>query len=163
LQFPPLHTERLTLTLITPETLGYIFTHFSDAQLMEFLGLDSDKALERERYKHTNGLTTFNKKLLYFTLADNSTGKVIGYCGYHTWYTDHYRAEIFYGLHNDAYKQQGIMTEALSTVIPYGFNEMNLHRIEAMTATYNMASIRTLLKFGFVQKGCYGSITLLMA
>jgi len=45
------------------------------------------------------------------------------------------------------------MTEVLSTIIPYGFNQMNLHRIEAMTATYNMASIKTLLKFGFVQEG----------
>jgi ribosomal-protein-alanine N-acetyltransferase len=120
---------------------------------MDFLGLDTTAALERERYKHSHGLSTFNKTLLYFTLADSSTGKIIGYCGYHTWYTDHNRAEIFYGLHNEAHKQQGIMSEALNTIIPYGFNEMNLHRIEAMTATYNNASIKTLSKFGFVQEG----------
>jgi len=153
LQFPKLHTERLTLKLITPETLDYIYAHFPDWQLIEFLGLDSEEALERERYKHTKGLTTFNKTLLYFTLTDNTTGKVIGFCGYHTWYTDHNRAEMFYGLHNNAYKQQGIMTEALNTIIPYGFNDMNLHRIESMTATDNVASINTLLKFGFVQEG----------
>jgi len=153
LQFLQLNTERLTLTLITPEVLDYVFAQFADWQIMEFLGLDSGKALEKERYRHTNGLATFNKTILYFTLADNTTGKVIGFCGYHTWYTDHNRAEMFYGLHNDAYKQQGIMTEALSTIIPYGFNQMNLHRIEAMTATDNMASINTLLKFGFIKEG----------
>jgi [ribosomal protein S5]-alanine N-acetyltransferase len=153
LQFVQLHTDRLTLTLVTPKVLDYIFAQYTDAQLMAFFGYITTESLEKERYRHTNGLATFNKTILYFTLADNTTGKVIGFCGYHTWYTDHNRAEMFYGLHNDAYKQQGIMTEALSTIIPYGFNTMNLHRIEAMTATDNMASINTLLKFGFVKEG----------
>lgn len=153
MQFLKLHTERLVLTLINPEVLDFVFANYADWQLMEFFGYTANEALEKERYRHTNGLTTFNKKILYFTLTDNSTGKVIGICGYHTWYTDHNRAEMFYGLHNDAYKRQGIMTEALNTVIPYGFNTMNLHRIEAMTATDNIASINTLLKFGFVKEG----------
>ena len=153
MEFNELHTERLTLKTITPEVLDYVYLHFTDWQLMEFFGYTAPEALEKERYRHTNGLTTFNKTILYFTLTDNTTGKVIGFCGYHTWYTDHNRAEMFYGLHNDAYKQQGIMTEALNIIIPYGFNQMNLHRIEAMTATYNRASISTLLKFGFVQEG----------
>ncbi|WP_116789364.1 GNAT family N-acetyltransferase [Flavobacterium psychrotrophum] len=152
MQFTKLHTTRLVLTLVTQKVLDYVYAQYTDAQLMEFFGLASE-ALEQERYKHTNGLCTFNKTILYFTLTDKNTGKVIGYCGYHTWYTDHNRAEIFYGLHNDAYKQQGIITEALNTIIPYGFNEMKLHRIEAMTATYNIASNKTLTKFGFIQEG----------
>ena len=35
----------------------------------------------------------------------------------------------------------------------YGFSEMDLHRVEALTATYNTASISTLKKFGFMFEG----------
>lgn len=55
----------------------------------------------------------------------------IGWCGYHTWYIDHRRAEIGYAIRSDEYKAQGIMTEVMNAVLRYGFEVMNLHRIEA--------------------------------
>ncbi len=45
------------------------------------------------------------------------------------------------------------MTEALKPIIAYGFGEMNLHRIEALTATYNVPSQKLLENNDFVKEG----------
>jgi ribosomal-protein-alanine N-acetyltransferase len=45
------------------------------------------------------------------------------------------------------------MSEALRTLIPFGFNEIEMHRIQASVFPENTASIRLLEKFGFQQEG----------
>lgn len=48
---------------------------------------------------------------------------------------------------------KGIMTEALSVIIPIAFDELNLHRLEANIMPSNQASIRVVEKLGFYQEG----------
>ena len=57
-------------------------------------------------------------------------------------------------LSKDEYKNQGFMTEALKPVLAYGFNQMQLQRVEAFVGLDNVASIALLKKFGFMQEGC---------
>lgn len=45
------------------------------------------------------------------------------------------------------------MTEALTEVLAYGFNELNLHRIQALVADKNIASKRLLQHFNFRLEG----------
>jgi ribosomal-protein-alanine N-acetyltransferase len=45
------------------------------------------------------------------------------------------------------------MTEAVKPILQYGFEQMNLNRIEACTGPENVASIKILQKFGFKQEG----------
>jgi ribosomal-protein-alanine N-acetyltransferase len=152
MNFEQLTTPRLTLLKITPEVHKEVFTTMTNDAIMELFGFD-EKGLEKEKFRHQNGVATYNRKFLYFILKETTTGKSIGMCGFHTWYTDHDRAEIFYMLYDDSYKRQGIMTEAATAVLQFGFTAMNLHRVEAMTATYNIASQKVMEKFGFVFEG----------
>ena len=48
---------------------------------------------------------------------------------------------------------RGIMTEALTAVLPFGFEKMALNRIEALVITGNEASYRLLARLGFQQEG----------
>ena len=84
---------------------------------------------------------------------DKSTEKIIGWCGFHTWYLDHFRAEIGYGLFDENFKNKGIMTEAMKAILEYGFKQMKLHRIEAFIGTYNIPSLKLVEKFGFTKEG----------
>src|SRR2546421_4004420 len=54
---------------------------------------------------------------------------VIGTCGY-TWHMRHLFGEIGYDLER-AYWRQGIMTEALEALLHFGFEQRQLHRVEA--------------------------------
>lgn len=153
MQLTILNTERLQLRKLTPEVYDYIYKTLSEEEQLHFLGISTLEELKKEQEKHKNGLATYNKSFAYFQVFDKETHKLIGWCGYHTWYTDHDRAEIGYGLINDSYKNKGLMTEALLPIINYGFQTMNLFRIEAFIGLDNIPSHKLLTKFGFIQEG----------
>jgi ribosomal-protein-alanine N-acetyltransferase len=146
-------TNRLKLRKITPEVFDYIYQNLSETEQIEFLGLSSKEALETEKSKYRKGLRTYNKTFLYFHIIEKKSGKTIGWCGYHTWYTDHNRAEIGYGLFIESYKRKGFMSEAIVSIIEYGFKQMKLHRIEAFISPQNVASIRLINKLNFTKEG----------
>lgn len=50
---------------------------------------------------------------------------------------------------------QGYMTEALSRVMDYAFDEMKLHRLEAACMPANKASRRLLERLGFQEEGFF--------
>lgn len=151
--FEELQTPRLRLLKITPEVHRYIHTTLDDAGLMAFFGLTGEEALQKEKDKYAMGLTSYNHSFVNFLLIDKETGSVIGACGFHMWYTRHNRAEMGYAIHNPTDMGKGLMSEAVKAVIGYGFNQMGLHRIEALTATWNKASMAILKKFGFTYEG----------
>ena len=51
------------------------------------------------------------------------------------------------------YAGQGIMFDALQCVIPYAFNTLRLHRLEAACIPGNKRSVRLLEKAGFEREG----------
>lgn len=65
-----------------------------------------------------------------------------------------YRAEIGY-LIAPAHWRKGLVSEALTAVITFAFEEMRLHSIEANINPQNEASRRLLLKHGFVKEAYF--------
>ncbi|QYJ67620.1 GNAT family N-acetyltransferase [Flavobacterium litorale] len=151
--FTTLHTSRLTLRVITPEAYNHIYTTYSDEAIMYTLGIPNAAALKQEKEKFYKGVTTYNRAFVHFYLVDATTDKVIGWCGYHTWYTDHNRAEIGYSLFDEDYKCKGHMSEVLPMALQYGFEVMNLYRIEALVSPENVPSLKLLNATGFVKEG----------
>ena len=147
-----LTTSRLTLQRVDQKVMDYVFAELTPKEQMLFLGLKTVDELQEQERRYKGGLSTFNKKFCYFFLRTTATNEHIGWCGYHTWYTDHQRAEIGYVL-DDAYHNQGIMTEVMKTIIPYGFNTLNLKRIEAFVGEKNIPSLRLMQIFGFEKEG----------
>jgi RimJ/RimL family protein N-acetyltransferase len=62
------------------------------------------------------------------------------------------KAEIWYKL-NSVFWKQGYATEAVNSVINFGFKELNLHRIEAGCAVDNIGSIKLLEKVRMKKEG----------
>lgn len=145
----------MILTAFTPEVYSYAFTNLNDAEIKDFFGHNTDEELATDRERFEKGMTTFNKSFLYFQLREKDTNRFLGWCGYHTWYFTHYRAEIFYMLNNESDRRKGLISEAIRAVLNYGFNEMNLVRVEAFVGEENAASLATLKKFGFTQEGVF--------
>jgi [ribosomal protein S5]-alanine N-acetyltransferase len=48
---------------------------------------------------------------------------------------------------------RGLMTEAVATTLPFVFDELKLHRLEAACLPHNAASVRVLQKNGFQHEG----------
>ncbi len=60
--------------------------------------------------------------------------------------------EVWYKLHSD-YWGKGYGTEALKTILNFGFDQVKLHRIEAGCAIDNIGSIKILEKVGMTREG----------
>jgi ribosomal-protein-alanine N-acetyltransferase len=53
----------------------------------------------------------------------------------------------------EAYARQGLMTAAVNAILPFAFETLRLHRIEAACIPGNVASTRLLEKTGFKREG----------
>jgi [ribosomal protein S5]-alanine N-acetyltransferase len=153
LQFPTLHTARLYLRELNPVNYSGVMQDYTDAEIKLFFGLHSDEELESEKSRFREGMTMTGKSFLYFHLLDKGNNTVMGWCGFHTWFTKHRRAEIGYVLNHDQYKGKGFMKEALPVILKFGFENMDLHRIEALVAPDNTPSLKLLQKTGFIYEG----------
>jgi ribosomal-protein-alanine N-acetyltransferase len=148
MKFTTLQTERLFRRAICPDVYRHVFS-LPENEAKVFFGYTTDLQLNTERERSEKGLRTFNKTFLYFQLIDKKSDAIMGWCGFHTWYTDHDRAELCYGLNKDCFKRQGFMSEAIPTILESGFKEMKLHRIEAFASSENTASIKLLKSNNF--------------
>lgn len=78
--------------------------------------------------------------------------KVIGSCVFQNMVSEHCRTEISFVLSKN-YWRLGIAQEALKAAIKYGFENMDIHRIEALIEPPNVASQKLVERLGFLQEG----------
>ena len=81
-------------------------------------------------------------------------GIPIGTCGCHFWDVKDHICEIGCDLAPEFWGK-GYMIEALRRVIDFGFDKMELNRIQAFTLLENTRAVRLLLRLGFKQEGIY--------
>ncbi len=153
MNFKQIETRRLTLKGLSPEDMKTLFENYPKEEIKQILGHRSENDFLKEENKYKNGYASYNRSFMLFLLTDKTSGTIIGRCGIHNWNVDHRRAEIGYAMEDESYKKLGLMSEALEAVIDYGFKQMNLNRIEALVASYNVPSLRLLEKNGFVREG----------
>ena len=148
---PVLKTGRLVLRKISVEDAEDIFILRTNEEAMKYINKPKLNTIEDaiELIDKMNEPVRINWGI---TLKNDS--KIIGTIGYHRIEKDHYRAEIGYML-DPAYWNTGLMSEAIEKVINFGFNEMNLHSIEANINPGNMVSRKILQKFNFVKEAYF--------
>lgn len=147
-----IETQRLRLRGITPAIIHQVFETHTEEEIVKLFGLD-EKGYLHYKDMHEQGMETNRFSLFFFLLIDKETELPIGECGFHTLNRTHKRTELFYFMRNDSYKNKGLMSEALPHVIRYGFETLELNRIEALVASWNEPSIRLLQKNKFVFEG----------
>jgi ribosomal-protein-alanine N-acetyltransferase len=148
-----IETERLLLREMNPGIFMEVMSTLSDEELVKFFGYRHVDDLERDKKSYEEGVSMYGKTMLYFHLIEKRSGNAFGWCGYHTWYTRHSRAELGYVINHENMRGKGYMKEALPSILQYGFETMKLHRIEALTSTTNDISIGLLESLGFVREG----------
>ncbi len=148
-----LETERLFLREMTPEVYRQLFSSSSERDIKNYLGLASVAEFIEAKKRFDEGMTTYFTSFKNFHLLDKKDGRVIGRCDFHTWVPTHKRAEIGYTMTSEAHKNQGLMTEALQSVLTFGFEKMDLYRVEALAASYNTASLQLLKRYNFTKEG----------
>lgn len=151
--FPFLTTNRLHLRQIQLTDAEAIFAIKSDLEVTRHYGQEPHQSLD-DTHDWIQRLQASYERHEDFvwgiTLAGEDT--VIGICTLWNFDPSLHCAEVGYELHR-AYQRQGIIAEALSAVLTYGFTELGLHRIEANPLADNTPSRSLLLKLGFTYEG----------
>src|ERR1043165_1109241 len=148
----PIETPRLLLKCMTPAIIWEAFSCQSKEEIMTAFGIDEeDFAVLKQR--HDGGMETSSISFCYFLLIEKASNRSIGECGFHTLNRKHRRADAFYSLKNDSDKRKGLMSEAFGEVLKFGFTELGLHRVAALLAKENTASLKLLQKYHFTREG----------
>ncbi|MGN0638149.1 MAG: GNAT family N-acetyltransferase [Huintestinicola sp.] len=81
-----------------------------------------------------------------------NSGECIGQIAYFLVDSKNHFAEIEYCIGSE-FQRKGYATEAAKAVIAYGFDRINLHKVQICTKTINKASQRVIEKCGFTYEG----------
>jgi [ribosomal protein S5]-alanine N-acetyltransferase len=87
-----------------------------------------------------------------WAIADKQSNTLIGALTFFSISGPHARAEVGYSLMSH-WQGKGLGTEALSTALQYGFETLNLYRIEADVDPRNIGSVKLLEKLKFQREG----------
>ncbi len=151
--FPVLETERLLLRNVTEEDAPHILSYLSDEEVMKYYGLDPFQTLEEALDEISWYQSIFkNKTGIRWGITLKEQGEMIGSCGFHNRVPQHYRSEIGFEL-SKAHWGQKIAGEAINAIVRYGFEQMEIHRIEALIEPLNLPSQKLVEKQGFVREG----------
>ncbi len=96
--------------------------------------------------------TSTENNIGVFSIVDKKSLKMIGTIGLHRFSEKKESVEVGYVL-NPTYWGQGIMLEAVQTIIPWIFNELKLYRLECSHYDFNQQSKRVVEKAGFTFEG----------
>ncbi|HAW18568.1 MAG TPA: GNAT family N-acetyltransferase [Flavobacteriales bacterium] len=137
--FPTLTTKRLRLIQLLE---SHIFPMIEIASY-KLGSATSEQALETIQ----KASAQFQEKIA-ITWGIEFNGEVIGSIGYYRGF-ENQCGEIGYVMRSN-FKRRGYMIEATEAVIEFGFNELELKRIIAVTAIENFPSVKMLVRLGFI-------------
>ena len=150
-----LHSKRLSLRLVNGSDLKTIHELHSLPETDKYNTLGIPKDI-KETKKIVKSWILENKQIeiqnYTFAIELIEKKQFIGLIALKLGAKKQRRAEVWYKLHSDFWGK-GYGTEAVNCVLNFGFDKLNLHRIEAGCAVDNVASIKVLEKVGMTKEG----------
>jgi ribosomal-protein-alanine N-acetyltransferase len=129
--FPVLQTKRCRLRQLQKEDGPELLLIRSSDAAMQYIDKDKMTTLEEAEglIRQINENEAQNESITW-GIQFKERNTLIGYVGYWRIMKEHYRAEIGYMLHPNFWNS-GIMSEVLQEVLPFAFDHLKLHSIEA--------------------------------
>jgi ribosomal-protein-alanine N-acetyltransferase len=150
---PTLGTERLILRKMVLNDAEAVFAYASNSEVSRYTLWETHRSIEDSRaflefatQKYENGGEPD------WGIVYRGNGCLVGACGLVNWEAEHARAEVGFVLSRE-YWGRGLMSEAVRAILRFGFERMNLNRIEARCIAENAASARVMEKAGMVYEG----------
>lgn len=151
----PIFAERIILRLIESSDMYSIHELHSFPETDEFNTLGIPKSIEETNSIIKSWIAAHNiDKIKNYTFAieSKSDALFIGLFGLKLSEEKYKSAEVWFKIH-PSFWNQGYGTEALNSVIDYGFKTLKLHRIEAGCAVNNIGSVKVMEKAGMTREG----------
>lgn len=156
-EMPLLITDRLRLRGLLDSDTPQIMALRSNAEVNKYLGRSNDITIDEARsfIKKIEGIVSRSEGF-YWALTLKDDNKVIGTICYWNLEPVDKKAEIGYELYPDQ-QGKGLMQEALSAVLKYGFKTVGFEAITACPVAGNESSVKLLVKNDFYLAGQFPS------
>ncbi len=143
-------TERLRLREFTGGDLPVLVGYHADSRYGEFAGPDDPQADARELFRMFIRWADERPRRNYqLAVAERGqSGELLGCCGVRTGGFDAGRAEFGIELAPDWWRH-GYATEAARAILEFGFHELGLQAIGAVSVTENAPVTRLAQRLGF--------------
>ncbi len=150
--FKDLETERLLLRRVSESDANEVMELRGNPETMKFV----PRPLVTNREEALAHITMIEDKIvnnigINWAITVKGNPKLIGIIGHYKIQPENHRCEIGYMI-LPQYNGQGIVTEAVKALLIYGFDDLQMHSIEAVIDPSNLASARVLQKSGFVKE-----------
>ncbi|MDC2867439.1 GNAT family N-acetyltransferase [Bacillus sp. BP-3] len=152
-KYPTLIAERLCLRPLTIQDAADIFEYASNPEIATYTVWYPHGTLQDSQIFVQSILDQYEKgEMAAYGIELKNEKKIIGTCGFIEYDKNHHKAELAYAL-SPNYWGQGIATEAAKACIRYGFEVLQLNRIEAGCHASNVQSERVMKRLGMQYEG----------
>jgi ribosomal-protein-alanine N-acetyltransferase len=150
--FPVLASPRLVLRRIDHTDAQQMFRLRCDPEAMRYIPRPRAKTIDDAK-AHIDNIENkiVSNTGINWAITLKGNPEFIGIIGHFLIKFEHFRSEIGYMLLPE-FHGKGIMSEAIATVMAYGFEVLGLHSVEAIVDPDNAASAKVLEKNGFVKE-----------
>jgi len=149
-----IETERLVLRRFKYEDTYAMLDHWiADEKIQSMYSEPVYTTKEAVTELLTKYITSYEKEDYYrWAIILKESGECIGQIAYFLVDSKNHFAEIEYCI-GSRFQCKGYATEATKAVIRFGFEKMNLHKVQICTKEINAASKRVIEKCGFTYEG----------
>ncbi len=148
--FPYLKTSSFILGSLTKSDAEQIFKLRSDPRVNQYLDRPIMNNLDEANLFIESRLNDLEKNRgVIWSIRSHDSGPMMGSICLWNFNNEDQCAEIGFELLPE-YQGKGVMQEALVALIEYGFNKINLNKIQAMIHPKNFASMNLVKKAGFL-------------
>lgn len=150
---PVLATARLRLRMLCDDDVPALFEIFGDPEVMRYWSSPPLKDIEAARELLDDIRQHFAARTLFqWGVARKEDDRVIGTVTIFRVVRDHRRGEIG-AVIGRGHWGAGLGSEAVTALIRFAFEDLDLHRLEADPDPNNLASIRMIERQGFKREG----------
>lgn len=151
--FPNLSTERLSLRQMNSGDENEIFLLRSDERVLEFIDIaKAETVADAAKFIDKININIANNESIMWAICLKDSPILIGNICFWNIIKEELIAEIGYSILPE-FQGRGIMQEAVTKVIEYGFETMHLNSIVADLDPQNIKSIKLLERNAFIYTG----------
>ena len=149
---PILETPRLTLRKIKLEDSEAMYQYASKDDVTKYVLWDSHKSIETTKQVIQMMIDQYEEGHLAWSITLKETQEFVGTIDFVMYNKAEKIAEIGYAL-SDRHWGKGYVSEATKALLDFGFNELQLVRIQARCFADNIGSERVMQKVGMTCEG----------
>lgn len=141
-----LETERILLRRFAESDIDAVFAMRSDADVMRFIRAPQTEPKEARNWIELVSSRWESDRLGFCAVIDKQSGRLAGWCG--LWrLRETGETEVGYALVRE-FRGRGFAVEASEAMLIYGFDELGLDEIVAVTRPDNSRSRRVMERLG---------------